>query len=62
MRGEYPVADGRNIGHEPIGVIHELGEGVTGYKVGERVAINAVTPCGQCEYCLSGNLGQCGGF
>ncbi len=62
MKGEYPVKQGQIIGHEPIGVIHELGEGVTGYKVGERVAINAITPCGQCEYCLSSSWSQCGGF
>jgi alcohol dehydrogenase len=62
MRGEYPVENGRIIGHEPIGVIHELGDGVSGYKKGERVAINAITPCGQCEYCLSANWSQCGGF
>jgi alcohol dehydrogenase len=30
-RGEYPVAPGR-VGHEPAGVIHELGEAVTGYE------------------------------
>lgn len=62
MKGEYPVRPGQIIGHEPIGVIHELGDGVTGYKKGERVAINAITPCGQCEYCLSANWAQCGGF
>ncbi len=62
MKGEYPVKVGQIIGHEPVGVIHELGDGVTGYKIGERVAINAITPCGQCEYCLSANWAQCGGF
>jgi threonine dehydrogenase-like Zn-dependent dehydrogenase len=62
MKGEYPVRVGQIIGHEPVGVIHELGEGVNGYKRGERVAINAITPCGQCEYCLSSNWAQCGGF
>jgi alcohol dehydrogenase len=62
MRGEYPVSQGQTIGHEPVGVIHELGEGVTGYEVGERAAVNAITPCGQCEYCLSADWAQCGGF
>ncbi|HEY7534875.1 MAG TPA: alcohol dehydrogenase catalytic domain-containing protein, partial [Thermodesulfobacteriota bacterium] len=62
VKGEYPVKVGQIIGHEPIGVIHELGMAVSGYKVGERVAINAITPCGQCEYCLSANWAQCGGF
>ena len=62
VRGEFPVAEGLTIGHEPIGVIHELGEGVTGYTVGQRVAVNAITPCGVCYYCLSDDWAQCGGF
>src|SRR6516164_1194373 len=61
MRGEYPVRPGLVIGHEPVGVIHDLGEGVTGYDVGERVLVGAITPCGQCGFCLSGNWSQCGG-
>ncbi|HKD39841.1 MAG TPA: alcohol dehydrogenase catalytic domain-containing protein [Myxococcaceae bacterium] len=60
VRGEYPVKPGLIIGHEPVGVIEELGAGVTGYKVGERVLVGAITPCGQCLACLSGHLSQCG--
>ncbi|MGB9179068.1 MAG: alcohol dehydrogenase catalytic domain-containing protein [Pyrinomonadaceae bacterium] len=60
VRGEYPVKTGLIIGHEPVGVIEELGPGVTGYKVGERVLVGAITPCGQCRGCLSGHLSQCG--
>lgn len=60
VRGEYPVEPGRVIGHEPVGVIDELGAGVTGYAVGERVLVGAITPCGQCGACLSGHLSQCG--
>jgi len=60
LRGEYPVQPGLVIGHEPVGVIDELGEGVTGYKVGDRVLVGAITPCGQCRACLSGHLSQCG--
>jgi len=60
VNGEYPVRPGLVIGHEPVGVIDELGPGVTGYKVGERVLVGAITPCGQCHACLSGHLSQCG--
>src|SRR6476646_5535545 len=60
LRGEYPVKPGLTIGHEPVGVISELGPGVTGYEVGERVLVGAITPCGQCNACLSGHLSQCG--
>jgi threonine dehydrogenase-like Zn-dependent dehydrogenase len=60
VRGEYPVAPGLVIGHEPVGVITELGEGVTGYEIGDRVLVGAITPCGQCRACLSGHASQCG--
>ena len=60
LRGEYPVNPGLIIGHEPVGVIDELGAGVTGYQVGDRVLVGAITPCGQCNACLSGHLAQCG--
>ncbi len=60
VRGEYPVRCGLVIGHEPVGVIEELGAGVTGYSVGDRVLVGAITPCGQCRACLSGQLAQCG--
>ena len=60
LKGEYPVAAGLIVGHEPVGVIDELGPGVTGYQIGERVLVGAITPCGQCHACLSGNLSQCG--
>lgn len=60
LRGEYPVKPGLVIGHEPVGVIEELGPGVTGYEIGDRVLVGAITPCGQCLACLSGHLSQCG--
>ena len=60
LRGEYPVKPGLIIGHEPVGVIEELGVGVTGYSVGDRVLVGAITPCGQCRACLSNQLSQCG--
>src|SRR4026208_2064929 len=60
VRGEYPVAPGLTIGHEPVGVIEELGAGVTGYNIGDRVLVGAITPCGQCRACLSGHAAQCG--
>lgn len=60
LRGEYPVKPGLIIGHEPVGVIEELGAGVTGYEIGDRVLVGAITPCGQCGACLSGHLSQCG--
>jgi len=60
LKGEYPVEPGLIVGHEPVGVIEELGPGVVGYEVGERVLVGAITPCGQCHACLGGKLSQCG--
>lgn len=60
VRGEYPVESGLVIGHEAVGVIEELGEGVTGYETGDRVLVGAITPCGQCRACLSAHWAQCG--
>lgn len=61
LKGEYPVKPGLIIGHEAVGVIHELGPGVTDYSVGDRVLVGAITPCGQCSTCLGGDWSQCGG-
>jgi threonine dehydrogenase-like Zn-dependent dehydrogenase len=61
LKGEYRVARGLTVGHEPVGVIEELGAAVSGYEVGQRVIAGAITPCGQCYACLNGNQSQCGG-
>jgi alcohol dehydrogenase len=62
VRGEYPVRPGLILGHEPVGVIEELGAGLDDlYTVGDRVIVGAITPCGQCFYCLNGSHSQCGG-
>ena len=60
-REEYPIEQGRIVGHEPVGVIHQLGDAVTGYEVGERVLVGAITPCGSCFYCQNHNEAQCSG-
>ena len=60
VRGEYPVKRGLVIGHEPVGVVEEIGSGLTGYEIGDRVLVGAITPCGQCAACLSAHWAQCG--
>jgi len=47
------------LGHEAVGVIYKLGSGVHGFKKGDRVVVNAITPCFQCENCLRGYTSQC---
>jgi len=59
LKGEYPVRPGLVVGHEPVGCIEELGAGVEGFAPGDRVVVGAITPCGQCRACLSGDGAQC---
>lgn len=44
LKGEYPVATGLTIGHEPVGVIEKLGSNVRGYQEGQRVIAGAICP------------------
>lgn len=61
VKGALPVPSNRTLGHEAVGVIHSLGSAVTGFQEGQRVAVNAVTPCYRCAYCQRGYTSQCGG-
>lgn len=47
------------VGHEICGLITEIGEDVTGFCLGEKVAIANVIPCGHCAACLSGRENAC---
>ena len=44
LKGEYPVAKGLTVGHEPVGVIEKLGSAVVGYREGQRVIAGAICP------------------
>jgi threonine dehydrogenase-like Zn-dependent dehydrogenase len=44
LKGEYPVAKGLTVGHEPVGVIEKLGSAVQGYHEGQRVIAGAICP------------------
>lgn len=60
LKGEYPVAKGLTVGHEPVGVIEKLGSAVTGYREGQRVIAGAITPSGHSYACLCGCHSQDG--
>lgn len=60
LKGEYPVARGLTIGHEPVGVIEKIGSAVQGYHEGQRVVAGAITPSGYSEACLCGCHSQDG--
>ena len=60
LKGEYPVARGLTIGHEPVGVIEKLGSEVKGFREGQRVIAGAITPSGHSAACLCGCASQDG--
>lgn len=60
LNGEYPVARGLTVGHEPVGVIEKLGSAVVGYHEGQRVIAGAITPSGWSNASLHGCHSQCG--
>lgn len=51
----YPLIPG----HEFSGVVYEIGEGVTQFMIGDRVAVDPSLFCGKCDYCLSGRGNHC---
>jgi 2-desacetyl-2-hydroxyethyl bacteriochlorophyllide A dehydrogenase len=46
-------------GHETCGVVAEIGEGVTGFQVGDRVVVECFAHCGECVYCRTGQYNHC---
>lgn len=58
--GSVPRAvPGITVGHEMVGVVESVGEGVTKVKVGDRVTVNVETFCGQCFFCKKGFVNNC---
>jgi len=60
MKGDVPeVSVGRIIGHEGVGIIEEVGTGVSNFKKGDHVLISCITSCGKCDYCKRGMYSHC---
>lgn len=60
LHGKTPsVKPGTTLGHEGLGVIEEVGTGVSNFKVGDRVIISCITACGTCDYCKKQMYGHC---
>ena len=60
LKGEYPVARGLTIGHEPVGIIEKLGSAVQGYTEGQRVIAGAICTSGHSAAALCGCHSQDG--
>ncbi len=60
LKGDLPaVTDGRILGHEGIGVIEQIGTGVSEFHVGDKVIISCVTACLKCDFCKRGMYSHC---
>jgi NADPH:quinone reductase-like Zn-dependent oxidoreductase len=55
----FPVEFPHVLGVEPVGRIAALGEGVAGWKVGDRVSPYLIATCGSCTYCRTGRESLC---
>ncbi|MDP1822686.1 MAG: zinc-dependent alcohol dehydrogenase family protein [Archangium sp.] len=60
LKGDVPtVSAGRILGHEGVGLVEEVGPGITQFRNGDRVLISCITSCGRCEACKKGLLSHC---
>ncbi len=60
LKGDVPTCTpGRILGHEGVGVIDEIGAGVTTFHPGDHVLISCISACGRCENCRRGMYSHC---
>ena len=60
LKGDVPsVAEGRILGHEGVGVVTDVGSGVTTFRAGDRVLISCITSCGRCDFCRKQMYSHC---
>ena len=58
--GSVPKAvPGITVGHEMVGIVEEVGKGVTSVLPGDRVTVNVETFCGECFFCKKGFVNNC---
>ena len=60
LKGDVPtVNEGRILGHEAVGTVWEVGDGVRRICPGDRVLVSCISACGSCRYCREARYGQC---
>jgi threonine dehydrogenase-like Zn-dependent dehydrogenase len=59
LPGMGSMKSGDILGHEAMGIIEEVGSGVSKFKPGDRVVISCVIACGKCQYCTDKNFSCC---
>lgn len=60
--GKSPMLPGEQLGHEGVGVIEEVGDGITRFKPGDRVVLAFDIACGTCWFCEKGQTSLCENF
>jgi alcohol dehydrogenase len=60
LKGDLPaVTDGRILGHEGIGIVEQVGPGVSEFHIGDKVIISCVSACLKCDFCKRGMYSHC---
>jgi alcohol dehydrogenase len=60
LKGDVPTCKpGTILGHEGVGVVDKVGDGVTAFKVGDCVIVSCISACGVCEYCRRNMYSHC---
>ena len=60
LKGDVPaVHSGRILGHEAVGTVEEVGDGVRRLCPGDRVLVSCISACGTCQFCREARYGQC---
>lgn len=57
--GDFPSPAPLTLGHEGAGEVAAVGDGVTNYRPGDRVAVYGAVPCGRCAQCDAGQGNIC---
>lgn len=59
-KGDVPsVEEGRTLGHEGVGIIEEVGNSISNFRVNDKVLISCITSCGKCHYCKNKMYSHC---
>jgi len=59
FHGKAPMDPGTTMGHEAVGIVERVGDGVTMVRPGDRVVTSFHIACGACWFCRSGQSGLC---
>lgn len=60
LSGDVPTCEaGRTLGHEGVGIVHEVGGGIHRFKKGDHVLIGCISSCSTCTYCRRGMTSHC---